>query len=133
MTNLFWRKLRQLWKMLFPASSNWQLSRIFQKEKVLEMIIEECNRAWHLKPSVSAKKSNIPDVDATALIYNINLSTNQFQMIRTLCLPHNVVFPIRNKIDSMKKTFHPPINSCQLKYCGCKMCYLMKLPVHCRS
>ena len=36
-------------------------------------------------------------------------------MIRSLCLPHGVVFPPRNRIDEVKKTFHPEISSYQLK------------------
>ena len=36
-------------------------------------------------------------------------------MIRTACLKHDVVFPVRNDIDKYKSLFHPPISSCQLK------------------
>ena len=36
-------------------------------------------------------------------------------MIRTLCLPHNVVFPTRNAVDLAKQKFHPLITSYQLK------------------
>ena len=86
------------------------------KEKALQMVVDECCRTWHLSSSNAlSTKATIPVVEATALIYNVNISTNQYQMIRTLCLPHNVVFPIRNTIDNSKSAFHPPITSCQIK------------------
>jgi hypothetical protein len=77
------------------------------------MLIDECNRTWH--SSVAPTKCTIPDDDAVVMIYNVNLSTNQYQMLRTLCLPHGVVFPIRNTVDAAKKNFHPHITSYQLK------------------
>ena len=49
------------------------------------------------------------------LLYNVNLSTNQYQMIRTVCLKYGIVFPTRNTIDDLKETFHPEITSYQLK------------------
>ena len=36
-------------------------------------------------------------------------------MMRTMCLPFNVVFPTRNDVDGAKVKFHPPITSYQLK------------------
>ena len=83
------------------------------KEDVLQMTVDECNRTWH--SSIKNTKCTIPVVEATALLYNVNLSTNQYQMIRTVCLKYGVVFPPRNSIDNMKKMFHPEITSYQLK------------------
>ena len=36
-------------------------------------------------------------------------------MIRTVCLPHHVIFPVRNDVDKVKSNYHPPIKSFQLK------------------
>ena len=83
------------------------------KEEALRMVFDECNRTWHSSISVSSKL--LPVDDAVALIYNVNLSLQQYQMIRTLCLPHGIVFPTRNTIDDAKIQFHTPITSFQLK------------------
>ena len=45
----------------------------------------------------------------------MNLSVNQYQMLRSVCLPYGVVFPPRNRIDVVKRAFHPPITSFQMK------------------
>ena len=83
------------------------------KEDALELIYNECNRVWKTK-SIKPE-ATLPVDDATALIYNANFSTNQYQMLRSICLPHGLVFPTRNTIDFMKQTLHPPIFSCELK------------------
>ncbi len=77
------------------------------------MVVEECNRAWHT--DIAPSKCTIPDDDAVAMMYNINLSSNQYQMLRTMCLPHNVIFPTRNTINGIKTKFYPKITSYQLK------------------
>ena len=53
--------------------------------------------------------------EATALIYNVDISVNQYQMIRSLCLPHGINLPTRNAVDLFKHTLHPPIFSQELK------------------
>ena len=79
------------------------------------MTVEACKRAWKSPPDQA--KATIPVADATALIFNVNLSTTQYQMIRTICLKHGLVFPTRNDIDTQKKLYHPMITSTQLKSC----------------
>ena len=83
------------------------------KEVALKMLVDECNRLWKRKEP--AAKSSMPVSDATALLYNINLSVHQYQLLRTLSLPHNIIFPVRNSIDLAKKNYHPPILSHELK------------------
>ena len=80
-------------------------------EEALKMLISECNRKWKLNANVDKVKASIPLLDAAAMIYNVNLSTNQYQTIRSICLPFNIHFPIRNEVDRMKARFHPPIFS----------------------
>ena len=83
------------------------------KEKALEMLNAECARYWKLKSK--CEKATLPELDATALVYNMNLSLPQYQLLRTTCLPHNIEFPPRNKIDIVKKTLHPTIKSQELR------------------
>ena len=53
--------------------------------------------------------------DATALLYNVGLSVNQYQMLRTICLTHDIDLPTRNSVDSVKSSFYPIIVSQELK------------------
>lgn len=82
------------------------------REDALEMLIGECKRKWKVN---KVEKCYLPEIDATALIYNINLSITQYQMLRSICLPYQMVFPVRNQIDVIKKTLHPPILSQEIK------------------
>lgn len=83
------------------------------KEEALSMISNECKRVWKYREE--KPKGSMSVDDATALIYNVNLSSRQYQMIRSLCLPHGLLFPTRNDVDKFKKSLHPPIFSCQIK------------------
>ena len=59
--------------------------------------------------------AKMPVEDATAMIYNVNLSLNQYQMIRSLCLPYKFHFPTRNNINAHISIYHPPVKSFELK------------------
>ena len=76
-------------------------------------MVDECNRTWH--SSIARTESSISDVDATAIIYNVNISISRYQMIRSFCLPLGPIFSTKNAINQVKKTFHPPISSFQMK------------------
>ena len=78
----------------------------------MDLISNECKRQWKSKPT---KTTDMPIEDATALIYNVNLSFNQYQMIRTICLPHDIQFPTKNNVRSHKSLYHPPVSSFELK------------------
>ncbi|KAH3737908.1 hypothetical protein DPMN_044506 [Dreissena polymorpha] len=80
---------------------NFANEQKLSNEEVLRMVVEECNQTWHT--DIGPNKCTIPDDDTVAMIYNINLSSSQYQMLRTLCLPHNVIFPTRKTIDAIKK------------------------------
>ena len=92
---------------------NFACNQNVSKEEALDMISAECERVW--KKKSTKPEAALPLIDATALIYNVNLSCNQYQMLRSICYPHGLIFPTRNTIDSMKTTLHPQILSCELK------------------
>ena len=49
-----------------------------------------------------------------SVMFNVGLSISQYQRLHTICLPYTE-FPMRNAIDHMKKEFHPPIFSQEIK------------------
>ena len=107
------KKQRLVMKEMVDTIEQFAEEQRMEKENVLQMIVYECHRKWHTSVKPSTRKIPIPD--ATALLYNVNLSLNQYQMVRTLCLPHGVEFPPRNDVDEYKHSLHPEITSCQLK------------------
>ena len=92
---------------------------LFAKEQnisnsdALDKLVAECRRKW--KTSEVKKMNAVPVESATAIMYCLNLSTNQYQLLRTMCLTHDIDFPKRNDIDDYKKSLHPPIKSLELK------------------
>ena len=82
------------------------------REKALELIVSKCNRLWKFENAI---RKELPLSDAVGLMYNANLSTSQYQMVRTSFLPHGLIFPTRNNIQSAKKIFHPQIISQEVK------------------
>lgn len=107
------KKQRTILKSMVENIESFAENQNLTKEDALKRIIDECNRKWN--SSVQPQKSTIPVPDATALMYNVNLSVHQYQTIRTVCLLFGVVFPPRNSIDAYKRTLHPDITSFQLK------------------
>ena len=107
------KKSRSILKKMVDAVEAFATEQKIAREDALDLIVEECNRSWNT--SIISTKVSIPELDATALVYNLDLSIHQYQMLRTLCLSHGVSFPVRNAIDKVKKTLHPDITSYQLK------------------
>ena len=65
---------------------------------------------------VSVNKSDMTDLQAVSLIYNINLSLNQYQELRLELLKHGFKLPVRNEVDTEKKTLLPlSITSAEVK------------------
>ena len=85
------KKRRSILKEAIIGIENFAIEQQIPKEEALQMVGEECNHAWHT--DIALTKCTIPDNDAVAMMYSINVSSNQYQMLRTMCLPHNVVFP----------------------------------------
>ena len=83
------------------------------KMSALQMLI--CHRIWHKGTLDQSQPASIPVIDAVALINNINLSMQQYQTLRSTCLPFGINFPTRNRIDLAKGSLHPPIATCQIK------------------
>ena len=79
------------------------------------MLVDEGNRTWNAKTTATNTTCEIPTDDAVAMIYNISLSSNQYQKLTTLCLLHNVAFLTRNQIDNIKSYSNPSITSSQCK------------------
>lgn len=98
-TNHARRKKRLLLREMVEAVERFSQQQNISKEEALT--VNECHRTWHTPDNPT--KCTIPVVNAKALLYNVNLSTFQYQMIR------NVVFP---DIDKCKVLFHSEITSC---------------------
>ena len=108
------RKLcRSMMKEMVDALEEFATKHHLSKEDALQMTVDECNHVW--RSTSNKAKCSIPVDEACALLYNANLSSNQYQMLRTVCLKYDVTFPTRNAIDQLKNTFHPEITSYQLK------------------
>ena len=107
------KKARSILGEALSAIETFADEQRVSRENALRMVVDECNRKWHT--DISPHVNTIPVDDAVSLIHNVNLSVNQYQMMRTMCLPFNVVFPTRNDVDGAKVKFHPPITSYQLK------------------
>ena len=107
------KKSKTILKDAVRFIEDFALDQKLTREEALKVITKECNRVWKTKSTET--KATIPPTDATALIYNANISLNQYQFLRSVCLPHGVIFPTRNTIDRVKRCLHPPILSCELK------------------
>ena len=105
---------RNTLKVMVQAVEKFATEQNITKEEALQKTVDACYRTWNTTVSRPAK-SSMPVFDATAMMFNVNLSTQQYQMIRTLCLEHGIVLPPRNDVDNCKKKYHPEITSTQLK------------------
>ena len=102
-----------LWKEKVTEFEEFAESHNISKTVALDDFVAECKRKWNVK--TVRENVDLPIVEATALIYNVNLSLGQYQAIRSLCLPFGINFPTRNKIDNVKNSLHPKINSQEMK------------------
>ena len=71
-------------------------------ESLLQKLVERSHTKWGADEST--KTRDVPVEDACALIYNINFSIQQYQKLRIHLLDHNINLPVRNEIDTYKKT-----------------------------
>ena len=79
------KKQRSILQEAVKATEDFAADQKLEKAEVLKMVVDECSRTWYT--NVGPRTGHIPTDDAIALIYNINLSPNQCQKLRTLCLP----------------------------------------------
>lgn len=85
------------------------------KADLLQMLTERCKAKW-TKP-----KTEVPLEEGCALIYNINLSINQYQKLRQTLLPYDVELPTRNDIDEYKKSLQPNLSESSALKCCCSL------------
>lgn len=102
-----------IWKEKVVEFEEFAESQNVSNTEALNSFVQECYKKWKVK--LAKKKVELPVIEATALIYNVNLSIGQYQAIRSLCLPFGLVFPPRNKIDAIKGSLHPEITSHEMK------------------
>lgn len=58
--------------------------------------------------SSTESKPDMPKLTACSMLFNLNLSVNQYQELRLELLPYGFSLPIRNTVDATKKTLLPP-------------------------
>lgn len=80
-------------------------------EAALQLIIDRCKTKW----KVHNEQTSIPIEDATALAYNCNFSTRQYQNIKSVLQDFDFRMPTRNAVDVFKKDLHPKITCLELK------------------
>ena len=81
---------------------------------LLNMINQRCQIKWR-KASTAGDKYNVPVPDACAMMYNLNLSTNQYQELRLFLMKFKFEIPPRNLNDVYKKSLLPNITSDTIK------------------
>ena len=59
------------------------------------------------KESPIKSKSDMPVLTACSMLFNLNLSLNQYQELRLELLPHGFSLPVRNDVDVCKKNLLP--------------------------
>ena len=57
--------------------------------------------------SLEKSKPDMPVLSACSMIFNLNLSVNQYQELRLELLPYGFMLPVRNTVDVFKKTLLP--------------------------
>ena len=91
-----------------------------QKISVCDLLKRLLTRAEETFPDdVQEEKVQSMPIDAsTALVYNLDISLNQYQELRLILKKYSFDLPIRNSVDAFKKTLLPPITSEEIKaYC----------------
>ena len=79
-----------------------------QNHQLLEQLVAHCNKRWGIVEKTS-KLQTCSTEDATALIYNLDISINKYQELRLDLLKNNFNLPTRNEVDAHKKVFSPMI------------------------
>ena len=92
---------------------------------LLQLINRRCELRWRndrelCKSSVSGKY-DVPVADSCAMMYNLNLSSHQYQELRLFLQNYKINIPPRNNIDVYKKSLLPNITVETIKtYCSIK-------------
>ena len=81
-------------------------SECISNHSLLEKVIRLCNKRWG--PSAQAPQVSHSVEAATALIYNLDLSLNQYQELRLNLKESSFHLPTRNTVSQHKKTLLPP-------------------------
>ena len=89
---------------------------------LLEKLNARANQKWAKKTlqTKTINKYDVPVEDACAIVYNINLSIQQYQKLRIYLTDHTIKLPVRNLVDKYKKTLQCPFTveatktSCEL-------------------
>ena len=66
-------------------------------------------------------KAKVPLEAGCALIYNINMSSNQYQKLRQSLLPYDVELPTRENIDEYKQLLQPELSESSALKCCCSL------------
>ena len=90
------KRSRNLWTPMVQEFEDFAASQGITNHEALNLFIKECNEVWKIKKPKDDKE--LPQLDATALIYNANLSRGQYLNIRQACLPNGIVFLARKKL-----------------------------------
>ena len=88
------------------------------KKELLNLLIKKAQNKWkdectEIVAKSRAVEKDVPIPDACALMLNLNLSINQYQLLRLYLLPFGISLPTRNKCSDHKKTLLPSQNEIQ--------------------
>ena len=73
-------------------------------QTLLQKLVQRSKEKWDKEPTEPSGKCHVPVTDACAMMFNINLSVQQYQKLRTYLMEHSIYLPPRNEVDSYKKT-----------------------------
>ena len=80
--------------------------------ELLNLLIEKAQASWKDDDEIVVKKKrslskDILKDDACALMLNLNLSVNQYELLRLYLSPHGISIPTKNEVSEYKKTLLP--------------------------
>jgi hypothetical protein len=88
---------------------------------------------WAQRNRGESSKEATPDMpvlSACAMIYNLNLSVNQYQELRLEMMTHGFMLPVRNTIDTFKKSLLPPSVLSESVKTSCDLVDVISQTVH---
>ena len=87
---------------------------------LLQLVNERCKLKWRNNMK-TANSGDVPVGDACAMMYNLNLSSHQYQELRLFLMKYKFIIPPRNNNDIYKKSLLPNITTETMKtYCNIK-------------
>ena len=87
---------------------------------LLQLVNERCKLKWRNNMK-TANSGNVPVADTCAMMYNLNLSSHQYQELRLFLMKYKFIIPPRNNNDIYKKSLLPNITTETIKtYCNIK-------------